>query len=328
MKEETYNLKYKQEIERYKEVVDIHVLPDIFHYWSGKYLLPIIQTFGFKTLDSIYVYYLSEYCMRHPDREVRFVSIGAGNCEPEVNIAKSLKALGLENFTFNCLDINESMLNRGKDLAREGKVLHLMDFSIVDLNSWEESEKYDVILAFQCLHHFVELEVIFSNINKNLDDEGVFITHDMIGRNGHMRWPEAREVIDELWSELPAKYKFNHQLNRQEETFMDWDCSVEGFEGIRAQDIMPLLCQSFKFELFIYWGGIMDIFIDRGFGHNFDRTNSWDRSFIDKVEFINREKILDRKITPTQTISVMQKKEPKRKFHLYGISPIECIRQA
>ena len=73
--------------------------------------------------------------------------------------------------------------------------------------------------------------------------------------------------------------------------------------------------------MFIYWGGVIDVFVDRGFGHNFDKNNPVDRDFIDRVEFVNREKLLSEEITPTQTISVMQKTKPERSFHLYGRSP-------
>ena len=88
--------------------------------------------------------------------------------------------------------------------------------------------------------------------------------------------------MEELWKDLPDKY--NHQLRRFEERFENWDCSADGFEGIRAQDILPLLKKHFHFELFIAFGNVIDIFIDRSFGHNFDPNRQWDRNFIDRVQ--------------------------------------------
>lgn len=321
-----YQKRLKEEINTYKNVIDIHQLPDIFHYWSNKYLRPLIETYGFSTINDIYIHYLKQSCDEKSDGKANFVSIGAGNCEIEIAITHALVQEGYTNFTFSCIDINQSMLNRAQANATEKKVDQYMSFDISDLNEWTSSQPYDIIFAFQCLHHFVELEEIFTNIKTNLGEFGKFIYHDMIGRNGHMRWPECKSIIDELWKELPDSYKYNHQLKRLEKTFLDWDCSKEGFEGIRAQDILPQLSKMFKTELFIYWGGLIDVFIDRGFGYNFDAKSDVDKAFIDKVEFINRDKILSREIKPTQTICVMQNHLPDRKFHLYGLSPKDCVR--
>src|SRR5689334_1941502 len=105
----------------------------------------------------------------------------------------------------------------------------------------------------------------------------------IIGRNGHLRWPEALEIIQEFWPYLPPSHRSNHQLQRYEAMFEDWDCSIEGFEGIRAQDILPLLSERFHFDWFIPYGNVIDPFVERGFGHNFDANVDWDRDFIDRV---------------------------------------------
>ncbi len=322
-----YEKKLTEEINRYKDVADIHQLPDIFHYWSNKYLAPMIRSYGFYSINEIYVHYMQEACQRLYGKTMRFVSIGAGNCELEVDLAMRLSSSGVKNFVFECLDINPDMLQRGQQLATEKKVENCMEFLAVDLNYWNVQTPYDVIIAAQCLHHFVELETIFDKIYQYLAPTGYFITHDMIGRNGHMRWPETLELVNQFWAELPDRYKFNHQLQRHEPQFMDWDCSVEGFEGIRAQDILPLLNQKFHFEFFLYWGGVIDIFVDRSFGHNFDAKSQHDRNFIDKVQRVNFEKILSGVVKPTQMIAAMSKVNISRKLFWYGLTPDFCTRK-
>ncbi|MEO0438569.1 MAG: methyltransferase [Pseudomonadota bacterium] len=321
-----YKDRVSEEIQRYREVEDIHDLPSIHHYWSGKYLSPLIRTFGFDTINDVHMHYMRKVCRADPGNKMRFISIGSGNCETEVFLAASLVRHNVTNFSFECLDLNQSMLDRGAERARENAVENYMVFSCVDLNSWDPGHKYDVVLALQCLHHFVELESIFHKIHTSLSNDGFFVTHDMIGRNGHMRWPETRTLVDELWSDLPDRYKYNQQLKRMEKRFLDWDCSQEGFEGIRAQDIMPLLTSTFHFELLIHWGGVIDVFTDRMFGHNFSSDDESDRNFIDKVEFINREKTLSGQIKPTQMIAAMGKSEFERKLFLYGMTPEFCTR--
>lgn len=98
----------------------------------------------------------------------------------------------------------------------------------------------EVALANHSLHHLVALESIFTGVKAGLSEGGVFVINDMIGRNGHMRWPEAMEVIPDLWRYLPESHKYNHQLKRVEHDYINWDCSLTSFEGIRAQDILPV----------------------------------------------------------------------------------------
>ncbi len=107
-------------------------------------------------------------------------------------------------------------------------------------------------LAHHSLHHLVELELLFEQVTTWLAPEGAFVAVDMIGRNGHMRWPETLAIVRDIWTGLPDRLKWDRMFGRLDRWFENWDCSIEGFEGIRAQDILPLLLRGgFRFERFI-----------------------------------------------------------------------------
>ncbi len=53
-----YEEKLKQEIERYRAVENVHDLPEIFHYWSNKYLVPKYQQFGFSSPKEFFTKYI------------------------------------------------------------------------------------------------------------------------------------------------------------------------------------------------------------------------------------------------------------------------------
>ena len=127
----------------------------------------------------------------------------------------------------------------------------------------------------------------------------------MVGRNGHLRWPEALRIVQEFWRHLPPSYRFNQKLGGFEETFADWDCSVEGFEGVRSQDVLPLLLEYFHFQLFIPFGNVIDPFIDRAFGPHFDVTAEWDRNFLDRVHQRDELEMAAGRLTPTHLLAVM-----------------------
>lgn len=116
-----------------------------------------------------------------------------------------------------------------------------MSFLQADFNNWQSDGFYDLIIALHSLHHVVELEHLFAEIKKSLPAEGYFITSDIIGRNGHKCWPEAVKVLKKIWREMPKRYRYNHQLNMVQKKYINHDCSVDSFEGIRAQDILPLI---------------------------------------------------------------------------------------
>ena len=321
----TYKSRLENELKRYADKVNIHQLPPIAHYWSHRYLRIYVQTLGYQSMRDLYFQHCKQACQSQV--EARFCSIGAGNCEVEVLLAKKLVAAGLTNFKFECLDINQNMLDRGKKKAESSGVEDYIKSITTDLNSWQIEHQYDVVFALQCLHHFVELETITQKIYRCLRDSGFFITHDMIGRNGHQRWPETLEKVRWFWQDLPAKYKFNHHTKQIEEEFINRDFSAQNFEGIRAQDILPLLQKTFRFETFIFWGGFIDPFISRAFGHNYDPNKSEDRAIIDRIQRLNEDLLIDKTIKPTQMIATMKKTPSNRKFFLYGLPPAACIRQ-
>ena len=141
-----------------------------------------------------------------------------------------------------------------------------------------------------------------------------------------MRWPEALEMVHEFWLQMPEAYRYNLLLNRAEPLYENWDCSHEGFEGIRAQDVLPLLTRYFKFELFLGFGNVVDIFIDRCFGHHFSADREWDRIFIDRVHARDEQAIASGIITPTHMIAVMSNEEPRTRHYWKGMAPDRFIR--
>ena len=124
----------------------------------------------------------------------------------------------------------------------------------------------------------------------------------MIGRNGHMLWPEALEVVESIWRFLPRQYKFHHQWKRYCDQYVNWDCSVDGFEGIRAQDILPLLLQRFGCEMFLGFSNITDKFIGRAYGHNYDWEKPFDQALLRFVAETDEEFIRRGYFTPTHLI--------------------------
>jgi SAM-dependent methyltransferase len=322
----SYQSKIEQEIRIYRDVANVHELPAIFHYWSNKYLRPKLELFGFSVPDDLFVQYITKQARSNAASTCTILSLGAGNCDTEVRLAELLLAAGVGNFLFHCLDINPEMLARGKRLAEERNLSSRFVLIETDINSWDAQASCDIVIANQSLHHIVELELLLQKVHRCLRRGGFFLTNDMIGRNGHMRWPEALELVQACWALLDEKHKWNHILKRHEEVYENWDCSREGFEGIRSQDILPLLLKHFQFDFFLGFSNAINVFVDRAFGHNFDVSNPKDCYFIDFVAQLDDYFIEAGKLKPTQMIAAMRKtgKSPPRVYK--HLTPEFCVR--
>ena len=322
-----YTEKMQSEKNFYKECTEVHDLPDIFHYWSNKYLAPDMCRFGFSNPDDFYAHNIKCFMAGRTHQKTHIVSIGSGNCDLELKISQKLVQWGFDNFVFECVDINEDMLRRGSEAANNAGLGDSFLFSRGDFNIWKPSREYEIIMANQSLHHVSNLEDLFDSIKKSLQAEGLFLVSDMIGRNGHMRWPEAMEKLKPLWDELPESYRFNRLLKRHEAQYINHDCSNEGFEGIRAQDILPLLTERFNFDFFFPFGNLIFGFIDRSCGHNFDTEAEWDRDFIDRVHAVDEEGLLSGELKPTSMLAVLSKHETEPILRKPSLTPQFCVRK-
>jgi SAM-dependent methyltransferase len=320
-----YSERLVQERERFDAEINVHDLPDIFHYWSNKYLRPLLNSFGYDNIEDFFALELASLAV--DGRALAIASVGSGDCATEVEVARRLREKGLVDFQFTCMDISGEALRRGQEIAAAAGMAGHFRFLPHDFNTGIQGEGWDAVMANQSLHHVLHLETLFDSIRDRLADHGCLLTSDMIGRNGHQRWPEARTLVDEAWQWLPGSYRFNRQLNRQEDSFLDWDCAQEGFEGVRAQDILPLLLARFQPSVFLAWGNIIDVFIDRGFGHGFHRKTEWDLHFIDQVHALDEAAMLAGTITPTHLLARFQKGDAKECVHRPGLSPAVCIRE-
>ena len=325
LEDPTYLARLGKEKKIYENCLDVHELPAIFHYWSDTYIRPKMEAFGFSNPNQLFCRSLEEQCQRRTAGDLRFVSIGSGNFDLEIEIALDLRSRG-HSFVMDCVDLNPAMLERGRAAAAEADVSGQIHVVQADLNEWKPEAEYDAVIANQALHHVLHLEDLFAKVKASLKPQGRFVISDIIGRNGHERWPEALEIVHEFWRKLPPSYRYNHQLNRYEELFENRACSGESFEGIRSQDILPLLVEHFQFQLFLGFANVIDPFVDRSFGPNFDATADWDRAFIDAVHRRDEAELTAGRIKPTHMVAVVGKERGVPSVFHPPMSPEFCVR--
>lgn len=327
----TYTEKVQRQIEQYQNVgqvrtvADIQELPDIFHYWSNRYILPlIVEVLGVSNVFELYSIYFKESLGVIKDNN-HLLSVGCGDCSFETAVAQDLLSKGVKEFVFECLDISPHLVQKSRERVESSGLGKHFRIIQVDINQWIPDKIYCGVMAHQSLHHVMELERLLCGIKSALHPDGVFISSDMIGRNGHMRWPEILEIVNAIWAFMPDRYKTNRLWGCFVNTYHNHDCSQEGFEGIRSQDILPLLIRNFHFERFLAYGGIPEVFVERCFGHNFSPDDAKDTAFVDFLEFLNRLLIDLGHIKPTMMFAIMKRSGENTIFHRHW-TPEYCIR--
>lgn len=303
----------------------IHALPPIFHYWSNRYLLPQFQALGFSSPEDFYLQRLREESARRAG-PLRCLSLASGRCEIEIGLAVTLREAGFVTH-FTCIDFNASLLADARTATDKAGVSESFNFIQQDVAQLrtDPARRFDVVIANQCLHHFLELEHALDFIAASLVDDGAFLTCDVIGRNGHQLWPEALEEVQRIWRTLPHHLRRDRTRGGHAAEYVDYNHSDVGFEGIRAQDILPALLQRFHFEVFCPWGGIILPFIERRFGGNYDPQRPEDRAIIDTIAERDAQLLTEGTVKPTQLVGSMRL-QPVPLRATFPHAPQDCVR--
>jgi SAM-dependent methyltransferase len=324
----THEQRIQEQIRQYANTESMHgQLADIFRYWS--------QTFFKQRFKDVcradnhlefYAHPLAERVRRTGLRDV--ISFGSGDAQVEVGVATVLKREGVDDFRFHCVELSPKQIERAEGFVAKAGLSQNFVFVEADFNTWEPGgQVFAGAMCHHALHHVQDLEHLAGAIHEALHPDGAFASIDVIGRNGHMRWPEALEVIERIWNFLPDSKKYHHILKSVDLKYRNRDCSNQGFEGIRSQDILPVLMQNFGFESFLGFGNLIDVFTSRGFGANFDAEDEHDRAFIEFIEFLNELLIDLGHIKPTRMCAVMVKGEVGSPRTYKNWTPAFCVRE-
>lgn len=302
-------------------------LPEIFHYWSNKFLVPEMSRFGFDNPEDFFFLNTKKF-MKGPGRNhgIKILSIGSGECGFEIRITEKLLQWQLTGFVIECLDVNEDKLEKGRRAVEAAGLADYFLFTQGDLNHWRPYRKYEIAYANQSLHDVVNLGGLFDSVNRALKPAGWFIISDMIGRNAGKYWPETLDASEPFWNELPRTYRYNRMLNRQEERFNNAGAPDKCIEVNRSQEILPLLHARFNFRFFFPYGNMIFMFIDRSFGHNFDADADWDKDFIDRVHARDEAGLISGELKPGSMLAVLTKQETASVLRHEALTPEKCIR--
>ncbi len=278
-------------------------LPPIFEYWSSRYLAPVAERLGIGSPEAFFFQHILRSATRHAP--VRVLSIGAGACSMEAGLAEQLKAAGVAA-QIHCMDFNATLMQRAADAANARQLGALMTFQTFDCNQPFTLPAQDVIIVNQFFHHVTALEILCRSLRDSLAADGVLVSSDIIGRNGHQLWPDVETEVQRIWSTLPADRRHDRHFNTTSARYRPINHAAYSNEGVRAQDIVGCLLAEFDFELFFGFGAAIVPFIERRIGFNFDPQRADDRALIDRVEAIDAAALASGRYPAANMISALR----------------------
>ena len=280
-------------------------LPPIFHYWSSRHVRPLAERLGMTSAEEMYLAEARKVAQRKG--HVSNASIGSGAGWLELSLLGKLRGEGLDA-RMACIDCNAALMRKAEAEAKSRGLGDRLSVAVLDCNRPFALDGVDVLIVNQFFHHVEELEVLVASLHASLDPEGVLLTSDVIGRNGHVPWPSVDALVQEHWQRLPAEKRFDRYCMEQCGRYAAVDHAAYSNEGVRAQDVVACLLAGFEFERFLAFGGAIMPFVERRVGFNFDPHSAEDGAFIDELALLDDERIAAGDYPASNMIAVLRHK--------------------
>jgi SAM-dependent methyltransferase len=216
-------------------------------------------------------------------RELSILSLCCGAARVECELLKGIQG----KVQLSLLDINQNLLDVASQNFRDFEEVNTVSIC-ADVNQVElPRKKYDVVMCISALHHIVELEHVLDTIADSLTEGGEFWSiAEYVGRNGARLWPESYRIADEIFTQLPEKYRVNHiqyGKPRVDEHLSNMDCSLDSFEGVRSEDIELVLSNRFSEFHVDRWSTIIWRVLAPAYVPNYDVDKPEDRKIVENI---------------------------------------------
>lgn len=280
-------------------------LPAIFEYWAGRHVQPLAARIGVVSPEELYFAEARAVALRKGS--VSIASIGSGAGWMELALLQRLRAEGLDARML-CIDFNAALMRRARDEAQRRGLGAWLSVDTVDCNLPFALAARDVLIVNQFFHHVEALEAFVASLRASLAEDGVLLSSDVVGRNGHVLWPAVDEVVQAAWRRLPESRRFDRYYGGTRDHYASVDHAAYSNEGVRAQDVVASLLAGFDFERFLTFGGAIMPFVERRIGFNFDPASAEDADFIDALATLDAARIASGAYPASNMIAVLRHK--------------------
>lgn len=301
-------------------------LPPIFNYWSNRYVRPKLEALGYHSPEDFFLQAaIAQAERRLPQDVLRVLSLGSGAAHMELRLLRELLQRNIRA-TVECVDLNPRLKAMAETEARALGVSDHFRFSTRDCNKPVVGASFDVIIVNQFFHHVEDLATFCESIDRQLDANGIVVTSDVVGRNGHVLWPTVNARVQAWWRKLPESKRFDRYFGSIQSSYRAVDHSAYSNEGVQAQGVVSALQHQFDFELFLTYGAVVMPFVERRIGFNFSPESTADIVFMDSVAADDEVGVAEHKYPASNMMALLRRKGCVREGQFLPVSPEEHIR--
>jgi SAM-dependent methyltransferase len=279
-------------------------LPPIHAFWHRRYMQPAFQRLGFNSASDLVRQRVAERARAADPAEITVLCVGVGEAHSELALAVELRNMGLSNVQFHCIGSDAEAMQRGEAEVSRQALAKRFRFETVDLGRWRARQRYPLAMVRHALHRQPGLEWLLDAVADALEPGGEFVVSDVIGRNGHRLWREARKAFEPLWHDLPDALRLDRITGQVLHDYPDINASADQNNGLRAAHVLPLLEDRFRFKLFAPYANLVMALLGRRFGPNFNEDDDVHRNHLQQVHMRDRKGLLQGEFAPTRLLAV------------------------
>jgi 2-polyprenyl-3-methyl-5-hydroxy-6-metoxy-1,4-benzoquinol methylase len=220
---------------------------------------------------SIYEYVCREHLAGRSS--LRAISIGCGTGTHELAFARSGQFERID-----ALDVSASRIQEATELATEQQLDDIVHFSVADALSFDpDLPGYDIVIAFNALHHMTPLGSAIQRLAGWLKPDGLLILRDFVGPS-RFQWTETQvDEVQRLLTPLPPRFRtrwgsgsLKDRVLRPGRLVMKWSDPSEAAESDR---ILTTLADYFETVELRPLGGTVLHLLLKDIAHNFSPTD-------------------------------------------------------
>ena len=241
---------------------------------------------------------------RASPRPLRLLSLGCGTGDAEVKLIRETSGA----LQVTLLDLSPDLLEAARRAAAEEGFP--LEVKAADVNEMEiPPGSYDFIVCRASLHHFLKLEHVLDQVNRGLAAQGQFlVSGEWIGRRGLQRYPDAQRMAQSIFDRLPARLRRDSYTGEIHSTLPDIDYSVNSFEAIRSEEILPLVLDRLRPLEYVVYDGLLTPLLDFRYGPNYDMSSEHDRTLAAMITLMDVELVRTGVLRPTALTGIFAKK--------------------
>lgn len=230
---------------------------------------------------TVYEYVARKYLGDRDDRMA--LSLACGTGAHEVRWARTGRFARIDGY-----DASPNRIEKARERAAIEGLEEQVRFDVADVRKLDlDPSSYDVVIAFNALHHISPLAPMVEQIGRVLKPDGLVVLRDYVGPDRFQWTSRQLAAADELLASLPVRYRIrwgsgdvkhrNYRLGRLAMWLSDPS------EAAESSRILPLLDERFGPVERTDLGGTVLHLVLKDIAHHFARGDEKAATWLDRL---------------------------------------------